>query len=64
MTVLVDALLHADPGVRSTAGNLAVNLAGWRHRSGSEVVEVEWEVEIVSALLEGIGREQDEEVGE
>lgn len=46
-----------------------MNLAGWRHRiakeqrkGADEVEESDWEVDIISALVEAIGREADEEV--
>ncbi|KAL7418862.1 hypothetical protein Q5752_006546 [Cryptotrichosporon argae] len=73
--VLVDALLHADAAVRKAAGEVAVNVAAWRHRVGKgrakgEGIEgedegqeaAEWEVEVLSAVLEGIAREEDEDV--
>lgn len=71
IAVVVESLLHPDGGVRSAAAGVAVNLAGWRHRNAKDTKqapededEKEWEVEVVSALLEGIGREADEDVGE
>jgi hypothetical protein len=71
ITIVVESLLHPDGGVRSAAAGVAVNLAGWRHRNAKDTKqapededEKEWEVEVVSALLEGIGREEDEDVGE
>jgi hypothetical protein len=71
ITIVVESLLHPDGGVRSAAAGVAVNLAGWRHRNAKDTKqapededEKEWEVDVVSALLEGIGREEDEDVGE
>ncbi|KAK4688020.1 desumoylating isopeptidase 1, partial [Tremellales sp. Uapishka_1] len=71
--ILVESLLHDDTGVRTAAAGLAINLGGWRHRllaqrekeGGKEEdeIEAEWEVEVISALIEGIGREADEEIG-
>jgi hypothetical protein len=56
--------------VRSAAAGVAVNLAGWRHRvskeqgkGADEGSEHDWEVELVSAVIEAIGREADEDVG-
>ena len=69
--IVVDSLLHADSGVRSAAAGVAYNLAGVRHRDAKDTgraaedgEEKDWEVELVSALVEGIGREADEDVGE
>jgi hypothetical protein len=69
--ILVESLLHPDVGVRSAAAGVAVNLTSWRHRNAKDVRkapededEGEWEIEVVSALLEGIGSESDENVGE
>jgi hypothetical protein len=71
IAIVVESLLHPDGGVRSAAAGVAVNLAGWRHRNAKDTKqapededEKEWEVEVVSALLEGIAREEDEDVGE
>jgi hypothetical protein len=73
--VLVDALLHPEISVRKAAADVAVNAAAWRHRvakaceaaggaSDEDGLEAEWEVELLTALLEGIGREADPDVGE
>ncbi len=69
ISILVDSLLHPDTPVRTAAAGVAVNLAGWRHRiakeqrkGADEVEESDWEVDIISALVEAIGREADEEV--
>ena len=71
VSLVVDSLLHSDAGVRSAAAGVSVNMAVWRHRVANKVKraaedgdEAEWEVELVSALVEGIGRETDEDVGE
>jgi hypothetical protein len=70
LSVTVDSLLHPDQSVRSAAAGVAVNLAGWRHRvskeqgrGADEGNEHDWEVELVSAAIEAIGREADEDVG-
>lgn len=75
MSVLIDSLLHTEVSVRKAAADVAVNAAVWRHRvakaraeaGGSDDedgLEVDWEVELLTALLEGIGRESDADVGE
>ena len=70
LSVTVDSLLHPDQSVRSAAAGVAVNLAGWRHRISKEQgkgaddgSEHDWEVELVSAVIEAIDREADEDVG-
>jgi hypothetical protein len=63
--IVVESLLHSDGGVRSAAAGVAVNLGGWRHRLGDEEgMQVDWEVEVVSAVIEAIERESDEDVCE
>lgn len=69
--IIVESLLHADSSVRSAAAGIAYNLAAVRHRDAKERgtgaedgEEKDWEVELISALVEGIGREEDEDVGE
>lgn len=71
LSVLVESLLHAEVSVRKAAADVAVNAAAWRHRlakesgqAAQEGPEPEWEVELLSALLESIGREADPDVGE
>jgi hypothetical protein len=75
---LISSLLSEDTQVRTAAASLAFNLSAFKQKplmeaaragdrltegGGEEGVE-EWEIEVVSALLEGIGREvQSEEVG-
>ncbi|WVN90939.1 uncharacterized protein L203_106184 [Cryptococcus depauperatus CBS 7841] len=65
--VLVESLLYPDIGVRSAAAGVAFNIGLWRQKSvadGSreETVEVEWEIDVVSGLVEAISREEDEDV--
>lgn len=67
--IIVDSLLHPDNVVRSAAAGAAYNLSAVRHRDAKERgsqpedgEEKEWEVELVSALVEGVGREADEDV--
>lgn len=68
MVIAVESLLHADTAVRSAAAGVAFNMAAYRHRAakernvGPEELETEWDVELCSALLEGISREEDEDV--
>ena len=77
--VVVAALLHGDAAVRTAAASLAFDVAATLQRSrveelrgaavGTVPVEVEedeeWEVELVSAVLETLANEmQSEEVGE
>jgi hypothetical protein len=75
LAILIDALLHSEVSVRKAAADVAVNAAGWRHRiakaraaaggaDDEDGLEVEWELELLTALLEGIGREGDADVGE
>ncbi|BEI80111.1 hypothetical protein CcaverHIS002_0106400 [Cutaneotrichosporon cavernicola] len=70
VSVLVESLLHAEVSVRKAAADVAVNAAAWRHRvakesgqAAQEGPEPEWAVELLSALLESIGREADPDVG-
>lgn len=76
--LLVPSLLHSDPLVRTSASSLAFNVAavlqkervesvrsGKGIRADSEEYLADWEVEIVSAIIEAIDREKEnEEVGE
>jgi len=74
--VVVRGLLHGDAAVRTAAASLVFNVAGYVQRgrverirgvsSGYEVEEDEdWEVEVVSAVVEAVDREVvSEEVGE
>jgi hypothetical protein len=57
--------------VRKAAAEVAVNLSTWRHRVAKEQArgaeegeEAEWSMEVISALLEAVERETDEDVGE
>ena len=68
-SILVESLLYPDTSVRSTAAGVAMNLASWRHRiakeqrkGADEMEENACVVEVVSALVEAIGRESDEDV--
>ncbi|WVW81975.1 hypothetical protein I302_103978 [Kwoniella bestiolae CBS 10118] len=63
VSILVESLLHPDQSVRSSAAGIAVNAGAWRQRNkGDELLDVDWEVEVVSALVEAVGREGDEDV--
>jgi thiol-disulfide isomerase/thioredoxin len=70
LEIVVESLLQPDAAVRSAAAGVAFNLGGWRHRLAKERggeeqgIEVEWEVEVISAVVEAIGREADEDVCE
>ena len=74
--LLVSSLLHADASVRTAAASLAFNVASFLQKGRLEAVrarygpftgsddEGEWEVELVSAVLEGIANEkQSEDIG-
>lgn len=74
--LLVSSLLHADASVRTAAASLAFNVASFLQNGRLEAVrarygpfagsddEGEWEVELVSAILEGIANEtQSEDIG-
>lgn len=72
LSVLVEALLHPDVGVRKAAADVAVNAAAWRHRvreatpqtpDAPEVGGEDWETELLSALIEAIAREEDADTG-
>ena len=69
VSILVDSLLHPDTSVRSTSAGVALNIASWRHRlakdqrkGADEVEESAWDVEVISALVEAVGREADEDI--
>lgn len=76
--MLVASLLHADAQVRTAGASLAFNVAAYVQRGRVERVrgdasagsagaeeDGEWEVELVSAVLEAVAKEtQSEEVGE
>ncbi|KAL4258141.1 DeSI family protein [Pleurotus pulmonarius] len=53
--LLVGALLHADPGVRTAAASLAFNAAATDDSAGAD--DSEWALELASALVEAIERE-------
>ncbi|KAI0056556.1 DUF862-domain-containing protein [Artomyces pyxidatus] len=73
--VLVQTLLHADRLVRVSAASVAFNLAAWVQRGrvarakgeeagngiGESEEDGEWEVEIVSAVVEALGTEAESE---
>jgi hypothetical protein len=77
-SVLVQSLLHEDTSVRTAAASLTFNLGAWLQSGRIEVVkkrngiqgdargeDEEWEVELVSAIVEALSRETvNEEVGE
>lgn len=75
-SLLVSTLLHQDAAVRTAAASLAFNVAGYLQKgrvenvrgvrnTGSEGEDGDWEVEMVSAIVEAIGRDKEsEEVGE
>lgn len=72
LSVLVEALLHPDVGVRKAAADVAVNAAAWRHRvreatpqtpDTPEIGGEDWETELLSALIEAIAREEDADTG-
>jgi hypothetical protein len=76
--IIVSSLLHDDGSVRTAAASLAFNVGAWLQNNRVEAVkggkgirgdavgeDEEWEVELVSAILEAFGRETgNEEVGE
>jgi hypothetical protein len=72
--ILIQTLLHEDPAVRTAAASLAFNVAAFIQKGRVENVrngtvvedseDADWEVELISALIEAIGREDgSEEVG-
>lgn len=65
ISVLVESLLYPDVGVRSAAAGVAFNIGLWRHHNVvEETPNVDWELEVVSGLVEALDREEDEDVGE
>ncbi|WWC85963.1 uncharacterized protein L201_000833 [Kwoniella dendrophila CBS 6074] len=64
INILVESLLHQDQSVRSSAAGIAVNSGAWRQRNRKDehTQNVNWETELVSALIESIARESDEDV--
>ncbi|KAF9005982.1 thioredoxin family protein [Cyathus striatus] len=73
-SVLIPCLLHEDVAVRTAASSLAFNAAavlqkdrieavktGRGIQSENELVEEDWEIEMVSALVEALSREKDNE---
>lgn len=72
--LLVPTLLHEDSAVRTAAASLSFNIAAFLQQTrieriknnglGTEYEDEDWEVEMVSAIVEAIGREKEnEEVG-
>ncbi|KDR82390.1 hypothetical protein GALMADRAFT_237672 [Galerina marginata CBS 339.88] len=72
--VLVPSLLHSDPAVRTSSASLAFDIAavlqkervesvklGRGIRADSEEYLADWEVEMVSAILEALDREKENE---
>lgn len=52
-------------GVRSAAAGVAFNIGLWRHHNVvEETPSVDWELEMISGLVEALDREEDEDVGE
>lgn len=75
-SLLVSSLLHADASVRTAAASLAFNVSAFLQKGRLEAVKArygpsagseedgEWEVELVSAILEAIANEvQSEDIG-
>ncbi len=69
---LIPTLLHDDPTVRTSAASLAFNAAAFIQagraekirnggRATAEYEDEDWEVEMVSAILEALDREKDSE---
>lgn len=72
--LLIPTLLHEDAAVRTSAASLAFNVAAFLQnaridkvrngRTGTEYEDEDWEVEMVSAIVEAVDREnENEEVG-
>lgn len=79
MELLVPSLLHENASVRQAAASLAFNISSFLQKplmdalqkgnSGQlpenvEHADGDWEVELASALVESLGREESEDVGE
>jgi hypothetical protein len=69
--ILIAGLLHADTGVRATASMLAFNVGAHLQRSRRQaparpdpVEDGDWEVEVLTALLETLSTESDSGTGE
>ncbi|KAK7048237.1 PPPDE putative peptidase domain-containing protein [Favolaschia claudopus] len=63
--ILVPSLLHTDAMVRTAASSLAFNAAAGVQRARVATalsVDEEWQVELISALLEALQQEESEEV--
>jgi hypothetical protein len=72
--ILIQTLLHEDPAIRTAAASLAFNVASFIQKGRVENVrngtvvedseDMDWEIELISAVIEAIGREWgSEEVG-
>jgi len=68
--VVMESLLCEDGSVRMAASSMAFNMAAWLHsHSGAKGMEAErdeeWEMELISAVVEALGHEKsNEQVGE
>jgi hypothetical protein len=69
--IAVSGLLHEDTGVRTAAATLVFNLGTHLQRSRRQtptrpdsVEDGEWEVEMITAILEGLSKESDQGIGE
>lgn len=74
-SLLVSTLLHEDVAVRTAAASLAFNVAAYLQKgridgvkggvSGADSADGDWEVELISAVVEAIDREKSgEEIGQ
>jgi len=64
--VMVESLVSEDGSVRTAASSIAFNMAAWlQNGKGMEGERnEEWEVEMISAVVEALGREKsNEQVG-
>lgn len=60
--VLVTSLLHSDLNVRTAGASLVFNVAAWVQKGrskadGDGVEDGDWEMELMSAVVEAIDRE-------
>lgn len=66
--VMVESLVSEDGSVRTAASGIAFNMAAWLQNGRAKEMEgernEEWEVEMISAVVEALGREKsNEQVG-
>jgi len=66
--VVVESLVSEDGSVRTAASSVAFNMAAWLQNGRAKGMEggrnEEWEVELISAVVEALGREKsNEQVG-